>query len=270
MSNRNCSEGRRLLSRTVVAALLCLAAVAPVEATHEADAVGSRGRGMWSYTGETSPEHWADLSSRYATCREGQLQSPIDIRGARSEISEPLIFRYRSNPLTVINDGHTVRVEYEPGSYIGVGSHRYGLIESAFHVPGEHRVNGATADMVAQLIHRDGDGNLAVVEIPFVAGRRMNSVLTRIWDNLPDRPQTRYYGSQVGINPTFLLPNEKSYFSYVGSLTTPPCTEGVRWFVFSRPVEVDASYIRRLVNITGPNARPVQPSNGRPVTLESR
>ena len=257
-----------LLPGTLASALLCFAAVMPAQATHEI--ADGRGAGVpWSYAGDTGPEHWADLSPRYATCRNGNLQSPIDIRGARSEISEPLIFRYRSNSLAVVNDGHTVRIEYEPGSYIGVGSHRYGLIQTTFHVPGEHRINGGAAEMVAQFIHQDGEGNLAVVEIPFVAGRRMNSVLTRIWDNLPDRPGASYYGRQTGINPTFLLPNERSYFSYIGSLTTPPCTEGVLWFVFNRPVEVDAGYIRRLLNVTGANARPIQPLNGRPVVIEA-
>jgi len=238
------------------------------EARHEGDGPG--GAADWAYGGDKGPEHWADLSPAYSVCREGRAQSPIDIRGARTELGEPLFFRYRSNALTVVNDGRTIRVQYEPGSYIRVGSHRYELVQTDFHVPGEHRVNGVAADMVGHFLHQDTDGNLAVVEVPFAAGRRMNSVLTRIWDHLPDRPESSYYGRQVGINPTFMLPNDRSYFTYVGSLSTPPCNEGVRWFVFRSPVEVDAGYMGRLLNVTGPNARPVQPVNGRQVALQAR
>jgi carbonic anhydrase len=108
------------------------------------------------------------------------------------------------------------------------------------------------------------------VEVPFIAGRRSNNMLARIWENLPERPGATYSGRQVGINPTFLLPNDRSYYAYLGSLATPPCSEGVQWFVFREPVEVDASYIRRLLDLVGPNARPVQPLNGRPISLQSR
>ncbi len=228
------------------------------------------GPGKWGYRGESGPEHWAELSPDYALCKEGKAQSPIELAGARPTLDEPLIFRYRSNSLTLVNDGRTLRMDVEPGSYIRVGLHRYELLQADFHAPGEHRINGTAADMVAQLLHRDVDGNLALVEIPMVAGRRMNNVLARIWENLPERPGTSFQGRQVGINPTFLLPNERAYYSYRGSLSNPPCTEGVQWFVFQQPLEVEASLIRRLLELFGPNARPVQPLNGRPVSLLPR
>lgn len=254
----------------ILTAALLLGGAGSLQASHAGTPAPGAGNGKWAYTGERGPEHWAELSTGFATCREGKAQSPIDIRGARPDFGEPLLFRYRSNSLTLVNDGRTIRVDYEPGSYIRLGQRRYELIETDFHVPGEHRVNGVAADMVAHFLHQDSDGNLAIVEVPFIAGRRSNNMLARIWENLPERPGATYSGRQVGINPTFLLPNDRSYYAYLGSLATPPCSEGVQWFVFREPVEVDASYIRRLLDLVGPNARPVQPLNGRPISLQSR
>jgi carbonic anhydrase len=177
----------------------------------------------------------------------------------------PLLFRYRSNALSVVNDGRSVRVDYPPGSYLVVGGREYELTRFHFHVPAEHHINGARADMELQLEHRDHRGRTAVVAVLMKAGRRMNSTLSRIWEHMPGRPNQRFHGEQTGINPVFLLPNDRSYFTYVGSLTEPPCTEGIDWFVLAQPVEVDGSYIRRLMQTIGTNARPLQPLNGRAV-----
>jgi carbonic anhydrase len=158
----------------------------------------------------------------------------------------PLAFHYRSNALNVVNDGRRIFVRYEPGSYLIAGGHRYELTDFHFHIPGEHRIKGPAADMELQLTHRDELGRIAIVAVPIRAGRRMNSTLSRIWDHLPGVGGESYYGRQVGVNALFLLPSEKSYFSYMGSLTEPPCTEGVQWFVLATPLEVDVSYLRRL------------------------
>lgn len=226
--------------------------------------------GSWGYRGDKGPEHWVRLSANYAVCQEGKAQSPIELASARPGLEEPLVFRYRSNSLTLVNDGRTLRMDFEPGSYIRVGPRRYELVQADFHAPGEHRVNGMAADMAAQFLHRDLEGNLVLVEVPIVAGRRMNNVLARVWENLPERPGSSFQGRQVGINPTFLLPNDRAYYSYRGSLSHPPCTEGVQWFVFQQPLEVEAGLIRRLLDLFGPNARPLQPLNGRPISLQPR
>jgi carbonic anhydrase len=223
----------------------------------------------WGYQGEIGPEKWGDLSSDFATCK-GELQSPVDLRGEQRLRYSPLSFRYRSNALSVRNDGRSVRVDVSPGSSLIAGGHEYQLTGFHFHVPGEHRINGVPADMELQLEHRDPHGRIAVVAVPMMAGRRMNTTLTRIWDHMPGGRGQRFYGRQTGINPLFLLPSDKSYFSYVGSLTEPPCTEGVEWFVLAKPVEVDLSYVHRFLRAAGPNARPVQPLNGRPVLAALR
>jgi carbonic anhydrase len=189
----------------------------------------------------------------------------VDLTGGHPVQYAPLTFRYRSSTLSLINDGRSLRARYSPGSYLMAGGREYELEEFHFHVPGEHRINGVPTDMELQLIHRDRQGRVAIVAVPMQAGRRMNSILSRIWDHIPSVGGTMYYDRQMGINPLFLLPSERSYYSYPGSLTEPPCTEGVEWFVLTEPVEVDQSYIQRFLRVIGPNARPVQPLNGRPV-----
>lgn len=223
----------------------------------------------WSYQGKTGPDHWDTLAAEFADCK-GEQQSPVDLRGGRQLSYSPLTFRYRSNPLSMVNDGRSVRIDYLPGSYLIAGGRQYELTGFHFHLPGEHRINGRAADMEIQLVHRDRRGRQAVVAVPIKAGRRMNSTLSRIWDKMPPIGGQSYYGRQVGINPMFLLPARHDYYTYVGSLTEPPCTEGVEWFVLTEPLEVDYSYIHRLAQVVGSNARPVQPLNGRPVLKVSR
>jgi carbonic anhydrase len=176
----------------------------------------------------------------------------------------PLSVHYRSNPLHIINDGRQVRVKAEPGSYISVAGHSYELTSFHFRVPGEHHFDGAPADMELQLLHRDVRGRLAVLAVPVRAGRRMNTTLSRIWDHIPAAGGS-YYDRQAGINPVFLLPATREYYSYNGSLTEPPCTEDVAWFVMRKPIEADISYLNRLRLAVGNNARPIQPLNGREV-----
>lgn len=224
---------------------------------------------VWSYAGETGPERWAELAPEFAACR-GERQSPVDLRDARRLTYSPLQFRYRSSTLSLVNDGRSLRALYRPGSYLSVGGRDYQLEEFHFHLPGEHRINGAGADMELQLVHRDPQGQLAIVAVPMKAGRRVNTTLSRIWDHMPAAGGTSFYDRQSGINPLFLLPTNRSYFSYPGSLTEPPCTEGVEWFVLTEPVEVDESYLHRLRQVIGHNARPVQPLNGRPVIAVMR
>jgi carbonic anhydrase len=224
----------------------------------------------WDYVGDSDPAHWGDASPEYVTCKEGQAQSPIDIRYGRRMDYQPLSFQYRSDALAVTNDGHTMRVDSGPGSFLVVNGHEYALQQFHFHTPSEHRVRGTQADMELQLVHRDAQGKVAVVAVMMHAGRRTNSTFTRIADAMPWAVGERFYGRQVAINPLFLLPQERSYFSYPGSLTTPPCTEGVDWFVMAAPVEVDAALVTRFRQAMGANVRPVQPDNARPVLLFSR
>lgn len=223
----------------------------------------------WGYTGDLGPERWGDLSPDFSACKDGKAQSPIDLRYAKRAEFLPLSFHYRSDTLTVANDGHVIRVDAAPGSFLLLKGREYALQRYQFHTPAEHRIQGAQADMEMQLIHRDAAGRTAVVAVLLKAGQRPNSTLSRIADSLP-RPGESYLGRQVATNPLFLLPPERSYFTYPGSLTAPPCTEGVDWYVMAEPVEVEAALVARFRQAMGANTRPVQPDNARPVMLHSR
>jgi carbonic anhydrase len=229
----------------------------------------------WSYEGERGPEHWGSLRPEYAPCGSGSLQSPIDIRpsdppGVQPISYTPLMFQYRSQALKAVNDGREVRVLAVPGSELHVRGERYTLQELRFRVPGAHRFNGASAAGEIHLVHRDKLGRIAIVAVPLQVGRRLNSILVRILRGLPERPGEQVFHDQIGINPLFLIPSERDYYSYTGSLDTPPCSEPVLWYVMAHPLELEADQLRRIAQITGSNVRPVQPLNGRPVYLAVR
>lgn len=223
----------------------------------------------WGYQGPIGPDHWADLDPSYAPCQQGLQQSPIDIRSAQAVARSPLSFFYRSSPLSLTNDGQTIWGDGLAGSYLIANNRRYELARYQFHIPSEHLINGQQGDMELQLLHRDGVGRQAMVAVLFKAGRRSNSILRRMTERLPP-PGKTYHGSQIGINPLFLLPPDKDYFVYSGSLTHPPCSEGIEWLVLRSPLEVDAKLIRRFQQAMGHNARPVQPRGDRLVHWNRR
>ena len=223
----------------------------------------------WGYQGETAPAHWSELGSGYATCAEGRRQSPIDLRPTVGALAEHLSFAYRSSPLSLVNDGRLIWGDHLAGSHLIFDERRYELVRYQFHTPSEHRIDGRAADMEVQLVHRDAVGHFLIVAVMVEAGRRSNSILRRIAEHLPD-PGERFYGGQVGVNPLFLLPNDRDHLAYPGSLTVPPCTEGVDWLVLSTPLVADAAVVQRFRQAMGANARPVQPVAGRPVVYRRR
>ncbi|AFL76288.1 carbonic anhydrase [Thiocystis violascens] len=225
------------------------------------DASGPR----WSYAGESGPAHWGDLDAANETCVKGLSQSPVDLAQTQPAAFTPLSFQYRSQRLEAVNNGHGVHVLSPPGSALLVRGDAYDLEEFNFHVPGEHGFNGVTAEAEIHLVHRDRQGGYVIVAVPVRAGERENRILSRILEYLPMRGGEQVRHRQVGINPIFLLPTDHSYFRYVGSLVTPPCTEPVLWFVMKEALEVSPWQIQRIAQAVGANARPLQPLNGRPV-----
>lgn len=213
----------------------------------------------WGYTGAHGPEHWGDT---YAMCR-GTAQSPVDIRQTKTVAGGvPIAFDYRDSRLSVVNNGHTIQVDYDPGSAITVGGTRYELLQFHFHRPGEERVQGRAYPLSAHLVHRAADGTLAVVGVIFDEGAPQ-PMIDKIWAHLPMRAGQQRTVSNVRINAASLLPPDRSYYAYMGSLTTPPCSEGVRWHVLRTPVSVSAAQLR--IFPFAMNARPVQPLNDRVV-----
>ena len=236
---------------------------------------GARGQWKtpWSYTGTTGAEHWGDLDPEYAACKTGREQSPIDIRSAEKADLPVLRFEYRSAPLRyLINNGYTIRVNYHDapgqGSFLMVGDKRYHLTQLHFHRPSEEYVHGKPYDMVAHFMHAAGDGTLAGVAVLLRAGGA-NATVQQIWDHMPRTKGNEQSIDGVEVNPSGLLPRDLSYYTYAGSLTAPPCTEGVTWFVLKTPVDLSAAQIRAFAELYPHDVRPLQPLNGR-TAKESR
>jgi carbonic anhydrase len=223
----------------------------------------------WSYAGDTGPEHWGSLAEEWALCGEGTRQSPIDVGAAVPARLPPLEFDYRSWAETVINNGHTIQFDVPPGSTLHAGVNRYRLVQFHFHTPSEHVRWGLPAPGELHLVHKAEDGTLAVVGVWLVPGRWSGRTFSSLWGALPTLRDQRYPVRALHIDPEDLLPTRRDYVYYRGSLTTPPCTEGVEWFVLAEPVEVPPGLLQRLSQIMGLNARPVQPLNGR-TPLRSR
>ena len=228
--------------------------------------VAAEGGPHWSYTGPTAPAKWGTLEKEYSSCALGKIQSPIDIRDEVAKKADlPAInFDYKAATLKIIDNGHTIQINYAPGSFITVDGKQYELVQFHFHKPSEEKLNGKSYDMVAHLVHKDTDGKLAVVAVLLTKGGA-NSLIKTLWDNLPKKKETETVVDAVQINVADLLPKNRAYYTFAGSLTTPPCSEGVTWFVLKNPTSISAEEIGRFAKSYPMNARPVQPLNGREV-----
>jgi carbonic anhydrase len=238
---------------------------ATVVVPHPAETAGSHGvaghAAHWSYAGEGGPADWAQLKPEFATCASGQRQSPIDIReGIRVDL-EPIKFDYRPSGFNVLDNGHTVQVNLGAGNSLEVNQRRYELVQFHFHRPSEERINGRQYDMVAHLVHKDLEGRLAVVAVLIERGGA-HPVIQQIWNSLPLEKNDTMVGP-AALNPALLLPQDKRYFTYMGSLTTPPCSEGVLWMVMKQPVNLSAEQIGIFARLYPMNARPIQTGAGR-------
>jgi carbonic anhydrase len=234
-------------------------------------------RTHWTYEGATGAEHWSDLDPEYAACNTGKEQSPIDIRDAQKTELPALRFESKSGPLKyLINNGYTIRVDYHDapgmGNLLVTGDKRYQLIQFHFHRPSEESIHGKRYDMVAHLMYRTNDGKVAGVAVLLKAGKA-NATIQQIWEHMPkieskvladfSHPGEEIAG--VEINPGGLLPRDLGYYVYMGSVTAPPCTEGVPWYVLKTPVEMSAAQISAFAKLYPNDARPLQPLNGRVV-----
>jgi len=195
----------------------------------------------WSYDGQGGPESWGKLKPEFAKCATGARQSPIDIRDGIQVNLDPVQFDYKPSSFRVIDNGHTVQVNVAPGNFIEVGGKRFELLQFHFHRPSEERVDGKQFDMVAHLVHKDADGKLAVVAVLLERGSAQG-VIQAVWNNLP-LEKGEELAARGTINLNDLLPGERSYFTYMGSLTTPPCSEGVLWMVMKQPVQISSEQI---------------------------
>ena len=240
---------------------LALATLAAASATALADEHAVH----WSYSGATGPEHWASEDPAFATCGTGKRQSPIDIETAAVKPLPAIEFAYQPMALTVTDTGHSFQVNAPPGSGgITVGGARYDLVQFHFHRPSEEEIHGHHQAMVAHLVHKNVNGELAVVAVLIHSGET-NAFLKPVFDNFPPRgtPQTTVSGATVNIMQ--FLPQQHGYYTFEGSLTTPPCSEHVRWFVLKSPVQASKAQVQQFAARYPHDARPIQALNDRTV-----
>jgi carbonic anhydrase len=219
----------------------------------------------WEYEGHHGPGHWGEMSKDFETCGLGKHQSPIDIRKAEVKADLPeLAFDYTASPLKIINNGHTVQVNLDSGGGVKIGDHVYKLAQFHFHSPSEEKIKGKPYSMVAHLVHKDSDGKLAVVAVMIKPGKE-NAALKAVFDNMPVGAGPVHSVEGLAMNVADLVPAKRGYYHFEGSLTTPPCSEGVSWYVLSTPVEASREQIKAFQKLYKHNARPVQPLNDRSV-----
>ncbi len=226
-------------------------------------AVAASPASHWEYTGEKGAAHWSEVDPAFATCAMGHLQSPINIDHAVKADLPPLNFHYGSAAPTIWNNGHTVQVNLPAGNTLDVGGQTYELLQFHFHTPSEERIKGKSTPMVVHLVHKNAAGELGVVAVLIQAGAA-NAALTPVFQHLP-RPGEKITVDALSLDLAALLPKTLGYYDFAGSLTTPPCSEGVHWMVLKTPATLSAAQIAAFRKLIGSNARPVQPLNGREV-----
>jgi carbonic anhydrase len=245
---------------TIVSCVLALAAASVAQEHHPEH--------TWDYGESQGPSHWGDLKPEFAPCKNGHRQSPIDIRNPQKADLPPIQFEYRPSPLHIIDNGHTVMINYHSGSFISVGGKKYALKQFHFHRPSEETINGRGYEMVVHLVHADEEGNLAVVAVLLQEGED-NPTVHELWNDVPKEKEKEEDFENVQINVAGLLPVNRGYYTFPGSLTTPPCSENVTWFVLKQPVTVSSEEIEQFSRLYRHDARPTQPLYGR-VVLESK
>lgn len=220
----------------------------------------------WDYDGNNGPRVWGQLEPDFALCANGKRQSPIPIEDDHTLLgpAETLEFNYTPSSATVVNNGHTIQVEVQGENTLVVRGSRYRLVQFHFHTPAEEQINGKHAAMVAHLVHRNDEGQLAVVAVLLEPGTA-NTLIDKVWTYMPldTKDQVRMPPGLLNLNE--LLPADQRYYQFMGSLTTPPCSEGVLWMVLKSPMPISAAQLKLFTQLYPMNARPVQPVNGRPV-----
>lgn len=217
----------------------------------------------WTYHGEEGPEHWGELDPAYAACGEGESQSPIDFASTTEQDLANIQFSYESSAVKIINNGHTILVEYDAGSSISVDDKRYDLKQFHFHAPSEHSSDGVEHAAELHLVHAAEDDSLAVVGL-FVDIGPENTSLAEVWEHLPEESGPARSTDAI-VDAADLLPPDQRTFRYSGSLTTPPCSEDVDWLMMIEPINISDAQLAAFTEIMEGNDRPVQPLNDREV-----
>jgi carbonic anhydrase len=231
-----------------------------------AAAAGHGGEVHWSYEGDNGPQAWGKLKPEFNLCATGKRQSPINIEdGATLQgPAEPVRFDYTPSNGTVVNNGHTIQVDVQGENSITVRGSSFSLLQFHFHTPSEEQINYKRFSMVVHLVHKNAEGQLAVVAVLLEPGEP-NPAIERVWTYMPLDTADRVRMPLGMLNLNELLPADQRYYQFMGSLTTPPCTEGVLWLVLKQPVTISRAQLKLFTQLYAHNARPVQAINARPV-----
>lgn len=277
---------KSLIAFLVVVALLALAACGrPAGESTDPETVhspeghdGEKGHTdeiHWGYSGEIGPAHWADLSPEFTLCGSGTQQSPIDLRDAIEEQGPEverrlgprvLSIEQRAGLIGLIDNGHTIQITNDMEVHIEVDGEQFDLVQYHFHAPSEHAFEGRHAPLEMHMVHKSGAGNLAVVAMLFVEGEH-DPVWDPLLEALPSGPGGTRHIENLAIDPDELKPIDGGYFRYEGSLTTPPCSEGVHWIIMARPLPMSMQQLEVFASHLHDNHRPVQPLGDRRLTF---
>ena len=223
----------------------------------------------WGYSGETGPAYWGELSPDYALCADGSAQSPIDIRHASQLDLVDIDFQYGESVNSIFNNGHTIQVNIAPGSFIVYNGISYDLLQFHFHAPSEHSIDGLLAPMEIHFVHKDrNSGALAVVGVMLYEGEAANESWAAVFDDMPAEAGGSAALAEA-VSLVDLLPEARSFYTYQGSLTTPPCSEIVRWLVLDEAVLVSAAQIEAFAALFSGNARPIAPLGERDLLYDA-
>ena len=237
------------------------------DTAHHAEAATHGGKPHWAYEGEAGPAHWATICSDYSSC-SGHSQSPIDLTGGTlvKGLGELKTNYADSMSFSAINNGHTVQVNIAEEGKLTIGGRTYGIKQFHFHTTSEHTINGAKYPMEVHLVHADDSGHIAVIGLMFQEGAE-NPFLKSFINALPDEANEDTTAN-IKFSVANLFPKDKAYFRYEGSLTTPPCTEGVVWTVLKTPVSASKEQLAKMASMMPKeNARPVQPIGDRKIEM---
>ncbi|MEY4752363.1 MAG: hypothetical protein RJA44_38 [Pseudomonadota bacterium] len=219
----------------------------------------------WSYADphhHSDPAHWAELDPAFESCAKGTHQSPVNIGAAQKAELPALEFSYGTAKPSIVNNGHTIQVNVPAGQKLKVGEQSYELLQFHFHAPSEEAFRGKRMPMVAHFVHRNTAGQLGVVAVLFDRGA-LNAAFNPVFEHIPAKAGETLTVEDLSLDLAALLPSDKHYYSFEGSLTTPPCSEGVNWMVLKNPVKLSAAQIQAFRKLYSSNARPVQPLNDR-------
>lgn len=257
----------------VIILLLVLGGTSLIKVAVAAQEIAQRkdSQSHWGYEPGNGPSSWGKLNRDWSLCAEGKQQSPVDLSGARQKKTDEMKLEFptanlkvvhQTHVLDALDNGHTIQINYDGGETLEIGNHRFALRQYHFHSPSEHTVNGRHYPMEMHMVHVSADKKLAVIGV-FIEQGRHNEAFDRIWSNLPTQTGQEVHIENVQVDIDHILPENKATYRYRGSLTTPPCSEGVGWFVYVEPIELSRDQIEAFQKIFHGNNRPTQPMNDR-------